>query len=84
MEHKLTMDAPTQENGTGYTIPLNIITLITLFISKVTPGDVASIVAAISGIIGTCYVVFKWRRDMKIAKREDQEYEEEHPDLKQQ
>jgi len=81
MEHKLTMDAPTQENGTGYTIPLNILTLITLFISKFTPGDIASIVAIVSGAIGTGYVVYKWHRDVVLAKREDIEYKEEHPEL---
>lgn len=81
MEHKLTMDAPTQENGTGYTIPLNVLTIIFVFISKLTPGDLASIVAIISGIMGTGYVAYKWRRDMIIAKREDIEYKEEHPEI---
>jgi len=81
MEHKLTMDAPTQENGTGYTIPLNIITLIFVFLSKITPGDLASIVAILSGAVGTGYVIYKWRRDMVIAHREDEEYKEEHPEI---
>lgn len=81
MEHKLTMDAPTQENGTGYTIPLNIITLIFVFLSKITPGDLASIVAILSGAVGTGYVIYKWRRDMVIARREDEEYKEEHPEI---
>lgn len=81
MEHKLTMDAPTQENGTGYTIPLNIITLIFVFLSKITPGDLASVVAILSGAVGTGYVIYKWRRDMVIAHREDEEYKEEHPEI---
>lgn len=81
MEHKLAMDAPTQENGTGYTIPLNIITLIFVFLSKITPGDLASIVAILSGAVGTGYVIYKWRRDMVIAHREDEEYKEEHPEI---
>ncbi len=81
MEHKLTMDAPTQENGTGYTIPLNILTLVLVLISKLTPGDLASIVAILSGLVGTGYVVYKWRRDMVIAHREDEEYKEEHPEI---
>lgn len=81
MEHKLAMDAPTQENGTGYTIPLNIITFIFVVLSKITPGDLASIVAILSGAVGTGYVIYKWRRDMVIAHREDEEYKEEHPEI---
>lgn len=65
--------------GTGYTIPMNLVTVTLLFISKVTLEEMTSVLTIISALIGIGYVAYKWHRDIKKAHREDEEYEHEHP-----